>query len=283
MRGVRFRVDPQVVLEIDYLRGRLVPTRPGEAPWFDDKTSFTIAIDSARVRLDAGSIATLLNRYVFSYRGTPVRGLQVGIQPAGPDQDPMELRGKLYGIPFRTRSTIEVTPDGELRLRTTSIRVIGIPVTTLMRIVGLSLEKLADWERPRGIRADGNDLLLSPSAIVPPPRVTGRVIAVIPGPGHLTQIFRPRDRGAVPPPLAPADSATPSYMYYRGNTLRFGRLTMVPADLLIQDLTPADPFHFFLDRYREQLARGYSRNTLDGALVTYLPDYRPAGSSKESR
>src|SRR5690349_10569061 len=36
MKNVSFRIDPQVTLEIRHLRGELIPTQEGEAPWFDD-------------------------------------------------------------------------------------------------------------------------------------------------------------------------------------------------------------------------------------------------------
>jgi hypothetical protein len=49
---------------------------------------------------------------------------------------------------------------------------------------------------------------------------------------------------------------------------------MTPADLLICDLGPANPFDFFLDRYNDQLVRGFSQNTAAGALITHMPDYR---------
>src|SRR5512145_3372214 len=49
MRNVDYHVDESVVLKIHYLRGTLRSTRPNEPPWFDDPTSFDIAIDSAVV------------------------------------------------------------------------------------------------------------------------------------------------------------------------------------------------------------------------------------------
>jgi hypothetical protein len=63
-------------------------------------------------------------------------------------------------------------------------------------------------------------------------------------------------------------------MYYRGGTLRFGKLTMSDADLALIDLQPADPFDFYQDQYLRQLVAGYSKTTLAHGLNVYMPDYR---------
>ena len=72
-------------------------------------------------------------------------------------------------------------------------------------------------------------------------------------------------------------------MFYRGRVLRFGKLTMVDADLQIVDGDPADPFDFYLAHLNEQLVAGESRNQPDFGLLTVMPDYgdlrRPASVS----
>src|SRR5512145_281486 len=69
MRHVRYHVDDRVELQIDYLRGALIPTTK-DPPWFDDPESFTLAIDTGRVAITPASLTALLNRYVFNYKGT---------------------------------------------------------------------------------------------------------------------------------------------------------------------------------------------------------------------
>jgi hypothetical protein len=63
-------------------------------------------------------------------------------------------------------------------------------------------------------------------------------------------------------------------MYFRHGTLRFGKLTMVNADLLIVDQDPANIFEFSLDRYNDQLVAGYSKSTEALGLVVHMPDLR---------
>jgi len=284
MKGVDLRLDPTVTLRIGFLRGRLIPTDSNQPPWFDEKKSFLIEVDSARVNVSAETIAALLNYHVFSPRHSPFRSIRVEVHPGGDGTSgSLEIKGRLYGFPFRTEGTVSLAEDGSLRIRTNSVRALGIPVQGAMRFFGLSLEKIIDWDKARGVRAQGNDLVLSPMEILPEPRVRGRLVQIGFARNTLIQVFR--SRGAVPALLTVPPATTTNYMVYRGNTLRFGRLTMTPADLLICDLGPGTPFDFFLDRYNEQLVRGYSQNTATGALITHMPDYRDieAKTRKDAR
>ena len=48
---------------------------------------------------------------------------------------------------------------------------------------------------------------------------------------------------------------------------------MTDTDLELVDQDPNDWFDFFTARYNDQLVAGYSKNTPDHALRTYMPDY----------
>jgi hypothetical protein len=48
---------------------------------------------------------------------------------------------------------------------------------------------------------------------------------------------------------------------------------MSDTDLQLIDTDPKDPFDFFMARYNTQLVAGYSKNTPQGGLKTYMPDY----------
>lgn len=273
MKGVDLRLDRSVTLGIAFLRGRLVPTTTSQPPWFDQKSSFLIEVDSALVNVTGETIAALLNDHVFPTGHSPLRSIRVAIHP-GPDgkSGTLVIKGRLYGFPFRTEGTVELVQEGALRIRTSSVRALGIPVRGAMRLFGLSLERIIDWKKARGVRAEGNDLVLSPTDVLPAPQVRGRLVRIGFAENTLIQVFR--TSGTVPALLTVPATSTTNYMYYRGNTLRFGRLSMTPADLLICDLDPGTPFDFFLDRYNDQLVRGYSQVTATGGLITHMPDFR---------
>jgi hypothetical protein len=155
-------------------------------------------------------------------------------------------------------------------------------VKGLLGFLGISLEKMMDVRKAKGVRVEKNDLLLSPTAILPPPAIRGHLAGVELRDSAMVQVFR-SEHGSVPPPLVPPDTTAVNYMYYQGGSLRFGRLTMMPADLLILDGDTKDRFDFYLGRYKDQLVAGFSRNTASGGLITVMPDYRKVGAKVGAR
>jgi hypothetical protein len=58
---------------------------------------------------------------------------------------------------------------------------------------------------------------------------------------------------------------------------------MSDTDLTIFDMDPQDPFDFYLDHYREQLAAGYTKTTPGFGLRCYFRDYGKLNSKKLTR
>jgi hypothetical protein len=265
MRNVALHVDEDTVLAVNRLRGALVSTRRGEPPVFDDKNSFIVRIDSAEIAVTADSLSRLMNGHVLTDAGMPLRDVQIGIEGGQ-----LTIKGKLrkgITVPF----TLAATPSvdrGALRLHPTSVKALGIPVQKVMSWFHLQLDALVKVKGGRGLRVDGDDFVLEPAALVPPPRIEGQLQSVRVEQGRLTQVFGP---GRLPP-LSPPEPKG-NYMYYRGGTLRFGKLTMTDADMQLIDPDPADPFDFFQEKYLAQLVAGYSKNTLARGLKVYMPDY----------
>ena len=267
MRHVDYHVDSSIVLRIQFLRGALKPTSTEHAPYFDDKNSFTLAIDSARVSLVPAQLGELLNRYTFAYPGSPLRHLSLRVE-----KGQIRQQGTMKGISFTILGDLTLTPLGELRLHPTSVKAEGIAVGGLMKVFGLNLEKLVKLRGVRGARIDKDDFYLDPAALLPPPLVKGRVNAVQVTDTAIALTFHPPDSAKVKE-LGVPDSKVTNYMYYRGNVLHFGKLTMHDTDLLIEDAEPGDPFDFFLDQYKAQLVAGYSRTRADDGLTVVMQDW----------
>jgi hypothetical protein len=70
-------------------------------------------------------------------------------------------------------------------------------------------------------------------------------------------------------------------MFYRGGTLKFGKLTMVDADLMIVDADQKDPFDFFLDAYNHSSWLGTTR-TCRIMVDRAHADYRQTASVRRS-
>lgn len=271
MRNVDFHLGKDVVLHIRRLRGQM-RGRNGVVD-FDDISSYDVQVASAEVGLAGEDLSNLLNRHVFAYPGAPLSGLHVQVT-----RDGLRQTGTLHkgvAIPFDMTSTLSLTPDGRLQLHSVRVSIFGVNGLALMKALGLSLEKMIDLSQAHGITAKGNDLFLDPVALLPPPRIEGRISAVRIDGDELVQTFgSPADSTISAPPMDP--SAT-NYMLYRGGTLHFTKLRMEDAEMLVVDADPRNPFDFDNPNYRKQLVAGHSRTLPDMGLEVWMPDARSLG------
>ncbi len=267
MRNVDFRLTARVVMHIRRLDGEMHPMKSSVVD-FDDKESYVTDIRAALVGLAGDDLTHLMNDCVFAYPGAPLRDLRVSTNGRLLHQSGVMHKG--VDIPFSLDAEPSLTSDGYIRLHPVSMKIFGVNGQVLMRVFHLSLQGLLDLSRARGVRADGNDLLLDPIAILPPPTIRGRVSALRIEGNELVQQF-----GAASdtlPANVPPDSAAHNYMYYHGGTLHFGKLFMSDADMLVVDQDQRDPFDFDNDHYQRQLIAGYSRTLPSLGLEVYMPD-----------
>ena len=269
MRNVRLHVLEGVTLEVARLRGEMESRVAGRPPVFDDQTSYTLHVATAEMSMDMGSLTNLLNARVFNDPAAPLSGVSVRAKGGK-----LEQRGTLHKgvrVPFSMVASVGATPDGRLRLHVESIKALGIPTKGLLDLFGLKLNDVVDLKARRGIEIDGNDVLMSPGDVLPPPRIAGRLARAELRDGRLVQVFAPAD-GRRPAPLNPPEPHA-NYLYFSGGSIRFGKLTMSDADLELIDADPRDPFDFFPARYNAQLVAGYSKNTPRHGLKTFMPDF----------
>ena len=264
MRNVNFYVTRDAALRIRHLRGEMRPLK-GEAVVFDDRKSFVIRMAYAEIGLAGPDLSTLLNTVVFAYRGAPLRRMRVRM--AGPHLVQTGVMHKVIDIPFEITSEPSVTPDGLIRLHPVKTRILGVDGDGLMRAFGLSLQKILDLKRAKGVSVKGNDLFLDPTALLPPPAIEGRLVSIRIEGNELVQVF---GTPAAAPPLTRPDTSARAFMYYKGGTLRFGKLLMTDAEMQIVGIDRNDFFGFDLDRYKQQLVAGYSRTLPSFGLEVYM-------------
>jgi hypothetical protein len=202
--------------------------------------------------------------------------------------DKLQVKGilaKSVRIPFELDASPSVTSDGMLRLQTTGIKSAHLPVKGLMNLLGVRVTGLLNGKESRGVRAQGDDLVLDPAGITPPPHIQGKVTSATLEGTDLVLVFGGEDQhaGGETKRLTPPLPDRRSYMYFRGGSLCFGKLTMRDADLEITGGDSAgDYFEFNLDQYNRQLVAGYSKNTPAFGLVVFMPDFRRLGSAPSS-
>ncbi len=279
-RNVDFRFAADLVLRIHRLRGELRPTRRGAPVVLDDKRTFLLTIASAETGFRADDLTRLMNGWVFAYDGAPLKDLRIDF-----DGDRLVQSGVMHkgvDIPFTMEAALSVTAAGMIRLHPTSMKICTIPGKRLMEALGIRLSDLLDLSGATGVRVDGNDLILDPTMILPPPAISGRLGAVAIRDGELRQRWVPAGVEArAARPLLPPDSA-PNYMFFSGGTLRFGKMYMVAADMEVVDLDPSDPLDFFLDRYNVQLVAGHTDNLPDFGLLVHMADFGEVGADGEA-
>jgi hypothetical protein len=264
MQNVMYHFTDQIAVHIRYLEGDLLPSTQGTIPVFDDSRSFKLNLSAAEISLRTDDLANALNQYVFAAPDAPIKKIEITTNGSA-----LKIKGQLHSrgdIPFEAEGTLSATPDGEIRIHAEKVKAAYLPVKGLLDLLGVKISDLINTKKVAGLRADGNDLLLNPGQVFPPPLIQGKVSAVRIEGSRIVQIF-----GKAPATSEPR--AGGNYMAYRGAQLKFGKLTMEDTDLVLVDMDPKDPFDFFLAHYKEQLAAGYTKTTLDSGLRVFMPDF----------
>ena len=270
MRNVTLHVQEGLALRVTSLNGEFVSRRANSPPVFDDPDSYTLQIASGEFVMDTPTLSRLLQEQVFNDPKSPISNAKLGIRDGK-----VHIEGRLRKgivVPFSMSADVSASADGRMRLHASSLKAVGIPVKGMLDLFGVELQNLMKLPAASGIRAEGDDLLVDPFAMLPPPATEGRVKSVTIAGDRLVMTAS----GPSKPPAKPASRPDPSarnFMYFHGGIVTFGKLTMRDADLQLIDADPRDPFDFFPAHYSEQLVAGYSRNTARGGLRVLMPDY----------
>ena len=270
MRDVLFQMEEGIAMHIRRLTGRLVPPPGSDRVDFGRPEGMVLSIDTGEIAVTPASLTRLMNRYVFTGERAPIGDVSVEIAGTRLRQHGKLRRGPR--LPFTIEASVSVAPDGRMRMHPERVQMGGVGVTHLMDLLNLTMEEVVHAKDLHGVEIDGDDVLLDPQRLLPPPPIRGRVRRVRVEPGALVQTF-----GGSPPASILRQPVPPGgYMYFLGSELNFGNLTMHGADMLIWDADPRDSFHFFQRRYMRQLVAGFSETTADQGLRVAMPDYDEA-------
>jgi hypothetical protein len=290
MRHVALHVAPRVVLDVRQLEGTMRATTGGVVD-LDEPQATVLDVSRAEIALDGPTLSHLMNDHVFAYAGAPIRHVAITI-----DGGVLRQRGTIHkgvDIPFEMTAQPTLLPDGRIRLHPIRLRIFDVDGRRLMRALHVSLASMLDLSRAHGVSAAGDDLVLDPMAILPAPAMRARVTALRIDGHTLVQTLgpvldaapnalpnaRPNAPSSDTASLAVADSAARNYMAYRCGTIRFGKMTMADAELLVVDADPSDPFDFDEAGYQRQLVAGYSRTLPSLGLEVFMPDAAKLGGA----
>jgi len=265
MQNVMYHFSDRISVHIESLSGKLVPAAGHSVPAFDDANSFVLELAAARIDVPADSLAGALNEHVFANSDAALKSIHVQT-----DGQFLKISGKLHSkgdLPFEAKGKISLTDEGQIRLHVEKVKAAHIPATKMLDLLGVKVADLIHAKTIQGIRADGDDLILDPEKVFPPPQIRGKLSAIR---NEAQMIVLEYGGGATKSGSREAGN----FMSYKGaGPLRFGKLTMEPTDLTLIDMNPADPFDFYLEHYKEQLVAGYSKTTPTFGLRVFMKDF----------
>ncbi len=273
MRNVTYHFTDSIAVHITHLEGELVPTVSGGMPIFDDANSFNLAIRSAEISITLDALANALNQFAFAASDSPIKSVRISAADGK-----IKIQGRLHtkgDLPFETEGSLSLTPEGDIRVHAEKVRAAHLPVKGIMDLLGETVAKLIDTRKVSGVRAEKDDLIVSPAELFPPPHIEGRLSSIAIRRNEIIQHYGKPSINSLKIPG--------NYMAYRGEQLRFGKLTMSDTDLTLIDLDPHDPFDFYLDYYKDQLVAGYTKTTPGFGLRAYFRDYNKLTPKQKSR
>jgi hypothetical protein len=285
MRNVRLHVDEGIAIDIKRLRGAMIARAAGTTPVFDDQRSFAIDVAAADLSMDMASVTSLMNAHVFAYKGAPLTNLTV----RATDDGRLEMKGTLHkglSVPFSSKASVAPAGPAGMRVHVETMKTAGIPAKGLLELFGLKLDDVIDLKNRRGVEVQDNDIVMQPGQVLPPPELRGHLSRAAVVGNRLELTFASDHR---PASLTLPDRRASNYIYFGGGRITFGKLTMTGADLQLIDQDPKDPFDFYPSKYIRQLVAGYSKNTPQRGLKTFMPDYddlskeRPRSTTERQR
>ncbi len=265
MRNVLFHMTPIAAAHLVVLSGELWPTGKNSMVVFDDKNSFEVRVSTGTVSISPDALADIMNNYVFAKEDAPLKDLTVAIESGR-----LMIKGKLHtkgDISFATAGTLNVTPDGRIRVRTEKITAMKVPVKGMMGLFGIELAKLVNTSKIPGMDTDKNDILMDLGTLLPPPHIRGKLTAVRLDRNAIVTTFGDGGKSIGPPKEAG------SYMAFQDGSVRFGSMVMNPTDLTVLDVDEGATLEWNQDHYKEQLVAGYSKITPSFGLRAYVKNY----------
>ena len=281
MSNVHFRISEKLALDVDNLSARLIPSGPQGVVNFDDINGFEIKIHRGEVRLKPAVLTNLFNDIVLNYEDAPLRKIKiqfVQLMTGGENQPVLKLNGEMklgFWLDFEMLADIEVNQeDNTLVISALTIKTLKIPyIKELMGAMGMKLDSVLSIAGGRGIIIKGNQIILSPFEIFPPPALSGIMAhtRVDPSSDSLLLSFKPGSGNELL--LGGPPAGVENYLMLKKGKVAFRKLIMQNSDILMLDRNRKDSFDFFLARYWEVLKRGDVYIRPDSSILVKMPDY----------
>ena len=276
-RNVDFRVTGDIGFMIHDMAATLVPSRPGEPIVFDDPTSLSIDVHRGEVMLDSAKLTAIFNRYLFQYRGSPLRNMRVVPQ----DDGSLRITGEMHRntwVPIVLSGSLSMRSADELVFHADHVEVAGVAADRLMQAAHVRMADLLKVDTPIA-RLDGDDVVMQVAKLTPPPALHLTITKLDTSAAGVRFML---DDGSVPKIDWPANMPARG-MLMEGGDVKFMRSMPMNIDMALTPIDADAPFVLDLYHYRDQMAAGYFTFDEAGALAVHLPSYTTLATSSTLR
>ena len=274
LKNIRFRLSDHIEMLVYELNAEAIPKKPLTQVNFDDVNSFSIDIYQGQVDISTRVMEYIFNNMVLNYKGAPVRNMKISTIRNKSNEYRLKVTGEskiVFWIPFEMIARLKLNKKRVLmEMHAETIKSLGNPYTKqIMKSLGLKLDQLFKVADGRGIEVIENRIIISPFALFPPPRIGGYIKDLEIKDGALRISFE----NSFKPEFPALDSSFKNYIQLYKGDVRFGKLTMIDANMTMVDNDSRDPFDFYLKEYYKAIARGTARIKRDFSITAFLPDY----------
>ncbi|CAB3642389.1 hypothetical protein [Paraburkholderia rhynchosiae] len=272
-RDVDFRVTGDIGFMIHDMAATLVPARPGQPIVFDDPTSVTIDVHRGEVTLESAKLTAIFNRYLFQYRGSPLRNMRVVPQDGGS----LRITGDMHRdtwVPIVLSGSLSMRGADQLVFHADHVEVAGVAADRLMQAAHVKMDDLLPVDTPIA-RLDGDDVVMQVAKLTPPPALRMTITHIDTSASGVRFTL---DDGTVPKIDWPATMPARGLLV-QGGDVKFMRSMPMNIDMALTPIDTTAPFVLDLYHYREQMAAGYFTFDEAGALDVHLPSYAALASA----
>lgn len=264
-RNVVYRVDEDVVVGMPDLVADIQVRQPNQPFIPANADDWVVVIHTGSLTMDDASMTAIFNKFVFNYPGSPLTNLKLHNKDGKVTMEATLHKG--LPIPVYVEGTLVPNGLGQLVMKADLVKSAGVPVQGIMKVLGLEMASLIN-SKATGVKIDGNDIVIYPDKLLPPPAITGFAAGAKVENGRVTMYFD--DKVRRPMPELPEPNAKNWLLMWGGNVLINNHL-ILDAKLMEIDMTPSSPMYLYMPAYREQLAAGFVVAD-HGYTITYVPD-----------
>lgn len=268
-RNVDFYLAGDIGFHVEHLAATLEPVTAGEPVQFDDPRTFVIHIHNGEVIVPPKALSALFNQQILEYWPRPLNDMTITTSEESLTAEAgLKLWSWFPGIWLGAKliGPITLNTGNELVYTPQEVRVLGIPLGGLLRLLGIKLTWLLSVDR-EGARLVDSQLVLDHRKVFPPPALAGNVASAKLSEAGLHLSFADNTAAKF---VAPPEQAK-SYLWIQSGDAKLFDVIVTNANLLIVDEKKDDVLRFNLYDYRKQVLGGTLFMAEDGSIIARLP------------